>query len=158
MRRVTVILVTAAILTVLVVTGAYATLSGSSTPTASPVVSEAVAFQNMGISMSASAEPSKLDAAQAIQQASLAEGRDFVSPAAGVTVSARKVRFNADVDPRIVPTDVLAWVITVDGERWPLHGARPADGAPEGPTKYHTQRAIVIDADTGVFLQDFSYR
>jgi len=109
--------------------------------------------------------PTGLTAAQAIAAAGKEWGMNLTDPSAGVSVTARKmrwgdVRYSMPGDMGgLVSNSTLVWVVTVDGLSIPSSGAaHPPSGTPAPAPKPHTQENIVIDAKTGAFVMAYSYK
>jgi hypothetical protein len=112
-----------------------------------------------GVSATATTEVAQLNAEQAIAAAGKAEGINLVHPASGIAVTARKMRFSAaGVSSSVVPKNALVWIVTVDGLSLSQAGGPPTTGSAQPSPKPHTQLNIVIDANTGRFYQDYTYR
>jgi hypothetical protein len=123
---------------------------------ATAVASDAARLASMGIETPASTEAAALDSNTAIAKAK--QYFAFDSAQAGVTVSAREVRFTLDhyegaLPNGLVPKDLLAWVITVDGLKWHGHG-----GINTGTPPTFTEMNIVVDANSGAEITEFSFK
>jgi hypothetical protein len=146
----------------LVVLLAFSLAGCAGLPKSAPIAAMPVVDQLHipGISTTPSAEVSKIDTAQAIAAAGKADGLNLSGPASGLKVTAHKVRFTAEhTSPSLIPRNVLAWVITVDGvKQYPSGAAHVTPGQRQAPPKPNTQLIIVIDANTSAFLQDVTYK
>jgi hypothetical protein len=119
-------------------------------------LSDTAQLQSMGIAMPETTETTALNAAGAIARAR--QIMAFGTAQDGVSATAREVRFTLDrfqgaLPNGVVPKDLPAWVITIDGQKWHGHG-----GARTGTPPDFAEMNIVIDANTGAEVTEFAYK
>jgi hypothetical protein len=124
----------------------------------STLVPEAVGLQRLGIRYETPTAASKITREQAIQAASAWLGSYWASHAS--QVSAQYVLFSDDEYTAIDAPGrqylrfqrVPAWVVTFEGL------SLPSRGPPTQPAVYSHEEHIVIDAETGIYMEAFSYQ
>lgn len=118
-------------------------------------IADAPVAQTVNQHLTASAEPTGVDADTAVSAVRTRFAAALLGSATSVVVG--KYRLTDDIiDESIVPKNALVWVVSLNGVKLPLLGRsfEPAAGAKK-PGVFH-QLNIVIDATTGAPLESYS--